>query len=49
MNNLIKPKNILYLHPTADLYGGTKILLEIIEFLPREQFNPVVILPNSGP
>ena len=49
MNNLLKPKNVLYLHPTADLYGGTKILLEIIEFLPREQFNPIVILPNSGP
>ena len=49
MTDSHQPRSILYLNPTADLYGVSKMLLEILTSLPREQFTPVVVLPNSGP
>jgi len=48
MTNSPRPKNILYINPTADLYGVSQMLIKILEYLPREKFRPIVILPNSG-
>lgn len=43
------PKKLLFINPTADLYGVSGVLLEIISHLPRERYEPIVILPNEGP
>ena len=41
--------NILFLHAGAERYGADNILLSLIKGLDRQRFNPVVILPNTGP
>lgn len=40
---------ILYLHAGAELYGADKILLELVTNINKEEFEPIVILPNEGP
>ncbi len=42
-------KNILFFHQSADMYGSDKVLLQIIEGLDRTRYNPMVVLPTSGP
>jgi glycosyltransferase involved in cell wall biosynthesis len=49
VNNSEQPRKILYIIPTADLYGVSKIVLETLAHLPRDLYEPIVILPDSGP
>lgn len=42
-------KKILIVHQSSELYGSDKTLLLLLKYLNREQFYPVVILPNEGP
>lgn len=39
---------ILYLHAGAELYGADKILLEILNNIDKNVFEPIVLLPNDG-
>lgn len=41
-------KKILFLHAGAEMYGADKILLEIVTGIDKNEFTPVVILPNHG-
>jgi glycosyltransferase involved in cell wall biosynthesis len=41
------PKQILVVHNNNDLYGGDKILLELLKRLDRGRFVPFVILPSD--
>ena len=43
-----QPKRILYLNPTSDHYGVSKVLIEILSRLPSERYKPIVILPQAG-
>jgi len=42
-------KNILFLHSSSDLYGASKILLNILEILKQEGYSIFVCLPENGP
>lgn len=42
-------KNILFIHPGAELYGADKILLEVLKGIDKNLFFPLVIIPNKGP
>lgn len=42
-------KNILFIHQSADLYGSDRTLLLLLTKLDKTKFNPVVVLPLSGP
>ncbi len=42
-------KIILYVHPSADMYGSDKVLLSLVQGLDKKQFHPIVILPSEGP
>ena len=46
--NRIK-KKILLLHSSNDLYGASKIFLQIIEILSNEGYEIHVVLPSKGP
>lgn len=39
---------VLYLHAGAELYGADKILLEILNNIDKNVFEPIVLLPNDG-
>jgi len=39
---------ILYITPSADLYGSDVCLLEMVKRLPKERFLPLVVLPYEG-
>jgi glycosyltransferase involved in cell wall biosynthesis len=41
--------NILFIHQSADLYGSDKTLLQLLTYLDRTKFNPVVVIPINGP
>ena len=41
--------NILFIHQSADLYGSDKTLLQLLTYLDRTKFNPVVVIPLNGP
>lgn len=40
---------VLYLHAGAEMYGADKILLQLLTNLDKNQFEPLVLLPNDGP
>jgi glycosyltransferase involved in cell wall biosynthesis len=40
---------ILYANATADLYGASQSLLDLISHLDRRRYHPVVLLPSGGP
>ena len=40
---------VLYVHSSAVLYGSDRTLLHLIQFLDQARFQPVVVLPESGP
>lgn len=40
---------IMFLHTGAELYGADQILLNIVSNLDKKIFEPIVVLPNSGP
>ena len=42
-------KKILLVHSSNDLYGASKILLNIIELLISEDYKVHLFLPNNGP
>ena len=41
-------KNILLLHSSNDLYGASKIFLQLIDLFICENFNVHVVLPEKG-
>ena len=42
-------KNILLIHSSNDLYGASKVLIEIIEVLIKSGHSIHLILPENGP
>ena len=42
-------KNILLVHSSNDLYGASKVLLNIIQFFISEGYQIHLFLPNNGP
>jgi glycosyltransferase involved in cell wall biosynthesis len=42
-------KNILFVSHSAELYGAERVLLQTIEGLNKEKFEPILALPRSGP
>src|SRR5258708_21008654 len=40
-------RNILVVHSNNDLYGGDKILLELLRDMDRSHFTPIVVLPKD--
>ena len=45
----MKNKKILILHSSNDLYGASKIFLQIIELLKSNEYEIHVVLPSKGP
>ena len=43
------PRTILFLHPSADLYGADRTLIDLIESLDRSRRRAVVVVPKNGP
>lgn len=43
------PQRILYVQHTADLYGASRALLNLLGALDRSQYTPLVALPGAGP
>jgi glycosyltransferase involved in cell wall biosynthesis len=39
---------ILYINPTGDLYGASRVLLRVLTLLDREIYRPIVVLPEDG-
>jgi glycosyltransferase involved in cell wall biosynthesis len=46
---MTKPRNILFLQSSSDLYGSGKIILQVLRLYKRAGFNPVVLLTGLGP
>ena len=44
---ILQPQTILVVHSNNDLYGGDKILLELLGRLDRSRFVPFVVLPSD--
>jgi glycosyltransferase involved in cell wall biosynthesis len=44
-----KPKRIVYLHASAELFGSDYVLLTLLKSLDRAHYDPFVILPFEGP
>jgi glycosyltransferase involved in cell wall biosynthesis len=44
-----KPKRIVYLHASAELFGSDYVLLTLLKSLDRAHYDPCVILPFEGP
>ena len=44
-----KPKKIVYLHASAELFGSDYVLLTLLKSLDRTHYDPYVILPFEGP
>ena len=44
-----RPRKILFLHSSSDLYGASKILLTLVNALIERGHVPVVVLSESGP
>lgn len=49
MNEAVGPLKVLVAHPSADLYGSDRVLLEAIDGLERSGARIAVTLPSSGP
>lgn len=43
------PVRILYVHHNADTYGASRSLLRLLSKLPRNRFQPLVLLAQDGP
>lgn len=43
------PSTLLFLHPSAELYGADRTLLQLVEGLDRRRWRAVVALPHRGP
>src|SRR5215475_7979663 len=44
---MMKSKSVLFVHHSNDLYGADIMLLETVKGLDREQFSPIVVLPDD--
>lgn len=44
-----KKSKVLFIHSGAELYGSDKILLEVLRCLDKSLYEPIVLIPNSGP
>jgi glycosyltransferase involved in cell wall biosynthesis len=42
------PRTILFLHPSAELYGADRTLLQLVQGLDGERWRAVVLLPRRG-
>ncbi|WP_186433028.1 glycosyltransferase family 4 protein [Oenococcus oeni] len=42
-------KTIMYLHVGAEMYGSDKVLLQLVTGLNKNEFKPIVVLPEHGP
>ena len=42
-------KSILFIHQSAELYGSDKTLLLFLKNINKNNFSPIVVLPNDGP
>ncbi len=40
-------KNILFIHPSNELYGADRSLLRLVSSLDKKKYNPVIVLPND--
>lgn len=45
----VEPQRVLYVQHTADMYGASRALLNLLETLDRRQVTPFVVLPHHGP
>jgi glycosyltransferase involved in cell wall biosynthesis len=45
----MRPASILYIHNSAQMAGGNRVLLSLFEHLNRDRYRAVSILPASGP
>lgn len=45
--NTFRPRAILFVHSSNELYGSDKVLLELVCGLDRKHFEPIVILPSD--
>ncbi len=43
------PNSVLFLHPSAELYGADRTLLDLVTSLPNDGLQPHVALPREGP
>lgn len=46
---MARPRNVLFLQSSSDLYGSGRIILQVLRLYKREGFNPVVVLTGPGP
>ncbi len=42
-------RRLLFLHPSAELYGADRTLLDLVVGLPKEGYEVLVVLPRRGP
>ena len=43
------PATILFVHPSDELYGADRVLLDLVDSLDRSRFHPLVVLPVDLP
>ena len=41
--------NILYIAYSSSVYGTGKVLIDLLKYLDKKKFTPIVVLPDSGP
>lgn len=46
---MTKPRNVLFLQSSSELYGSGKIILQVLKIYKTEGFHPVVVLTGTGP
>jgi glycosyltransferase involved in cell wall biosynthesis len=46
---MAKPRNVLFLQSSSELYGSGRIILQVLRLYKREGYNPVVVLTGPGP
>lgn len=44
-----KPIRVLLVHQSAELYGSDKVILQLVSRLDKRVFQPIILLPESGP
>src|SRR5689334_23059137 len=44
-----RPRRVLYVQHTADLYGANRALLHLISAIDRQHYVPLAVLPMGGP
>ena len=44
-----RPARVLFVHNSAQIGGGNRVLLTLLERLPRDRFAPLSLVPRRGP